>query len=401
MILGLPFTEYEHESYNDSVFIFDDLDHPNRNLPTPSQRVQKFGYIAETYEVVTEDGYILNMHRIEGSKKSPKSNNKPPVLLVHGLMDCSATWVIACPEKGLGYILADQGYDVWLGNVRGNRYSRKHVKYSTKDKNFWMFSWHEIGVFDIPAMIDYILKETKREKILYVGHSQGSTSFFVMASERPEYQQKLTAAFNLAPAVFMSKTTHPFIRLLSPYANNIKALMNMIGKYEFKPSGPFIRKVSKIICSDNTPTQPMCTNIMTLFGGRNEKELNNTLLPEIGQYDPAGASTRQFVHYAQLQNSGNFEQYNYGFLGNMRKYGSRNPPKYNIANIKMPVYLYYGSNDEMVNVMDLEKLYKMLPNAQKFLIPYKWFTHIDFIWAMNVDTLLYNNMLNVMSRHKS
>ncbi|XP_076683518.1 lipase 3-like isoform X1 [Andrena cerasifolii] len=397
--LGVPLEEENYKlsihtrvAYDDSKFL--------TSAPNPQERAEKAGYTAETHEVVTEDGYILQMHRITGSKKSPKADNKPAVLLVHGLLDCSATWVLSSPEKGLGFLLSNWGYDVWMGNVRGTRYARKHKWMTTKDKEYWSFSWHEMGLYDLPAMIDYILATNKQQKILYAGHSQGSTAFFVMASERPEYQKKIAAMFALAPATFMSKSTSVLFKLLVPFRNDLKALTDLIGMYEFMPTGTFIQEVAKLACKDGGILQPLCSSVIFLIAGPGDVEFNKTLISDIVQYDPAGASTRQFVHYAQLMNSGNFEQYDHGIAGNLKKYGQIHPPKYNLGSVKIPVYLHYGSKDVFVNVKDLYQLYKALPNAQKFLVPATAFTHLDFVWSKRTDTLVYNKILSLMQRHR-
>jgi len=37
------------------------------------------------------------------------------------------------------FVLSDAGYDVWLGNARGNVYSKRHAWLSTRDRMFWNF----------------------------------------------------------------------------------------------------------------------------------------------------------------------------------------------------------------------------------------------------------------------
>lgn len=43
-------------------------------------------------------------------------------------------WFLNSPEQSPGFILADHGFDVWVGNVRGTRWSHGHVSLSVEDK---------------------------------------------------------------------------------------------------------------------------------------------------------------------------------------------------------------------------------------------------------------------------
>lgn len=85
-----------------------------------------------------------------------------------------------------------------------------------------MNSWHEIGAYDLPAMIDYVLKVTGEQQVFYIGHSQGTTSFFVMGSVRPEYNDKIKLAIALAPIGYMSNMTNPFFQVLSLFHNSLE-----------------------------------------------------------------------------------------------------------------------------------------------------------------------------------
>lgn len=121
--------------------------------------------------------------------------------------------------------MAEEGFDVWMGNARGNYYSRRHVRLNPNailSTAFWQFSWDEIGNIDLPTMIDYALARSGQDRLHYVGHSQGSTSFFVMTSLRPQYNQKIISMHAFAPVAFMAHNQSPLLRLLSRYASDIE-----------------------------------------------------------------------------------------------------------------------------------------------------------------------------------
>lgn len=82
---------------------------------------------------------------------------------------------------------------------------------------FVLHSLHEIGTYDLPAAFDYILMKTNASQLHYIGYSMGTTVFYIMASERPEYQSKIRSQISLAPVAYFSHTRSP-IKYIAPYA---------------------------------------------------------------------------------------------------------------------------------------------------------------------------------------
>lgn len=85
-------------------------------------------------------------------------------------------------------------------------------------------------MYDIPATIDYIVKTTGREKIFYLGHSQGTTAFFVMSSERPEYQDKIQAMFALAPVAYLGRINNPVLQFIARFTGPLSVRNSNLSK---------------------------------------------------------------------------------------------------------------------------------------------------------------------------
>lgn len=181
-----------------------------------TELIKSKGYPVEAHDVVTEDGYILTIQRITGPRFSSglESNaNKPVALLQHGLLDASSSWVINFPEQSLGFVLADAGYDVWLGNMRGNSYGLRHQSLNPLQDQFWDFSWDEMSNYDLTAMVNYVTKTTSQPQIFYVGHSQGTLIQFAQLSKNKDLASKIKLFVALGPVATVRAIKSP-IKLL-------------------------------------------------------------------------------------------------------------------------------------------------------------------------------------------
>lgn len=53
---------------------------------------------------------------------------------------------------------------MWLANLRGVApYGRQHLELTDVMTQFWRYSFHEHGAYDLPAIIDHIVEQKQRE----------------------------------------------------------------------------------------------------------------------------------------------------------------------------------------------------------------------------------------------
>ena len=237
--------------------------HANSNTVfNTTELIRQMGYPAEDHDVFTDDGYILSVQRIPAHKPG-----RPVVFLQHGLLDSSATWALNFPNQSLAFILFDAGYDVWLGNVRGNAYGLRHKSLNTSQDEFWNFSWDEISKYDLIAMIDYALKTSNQETLFYVGHSQGSLILFAQLSKNRELASKIRLFIALGPVAKVDYIESP-IKLLAELgkATDELFLYEILGRKEFLPSSSVIKWLGKK-CNLPIFGKEICENIIFVLCG--------------------------------------------------------------------------------------------------------------------------------------
>lgn len=360
------------------------------------------GYPVEEHFVHTNDGYIITVHRIRGGRNdylknvSEKTEKKPVVFLQHGLLDCSATWVVNSANESLGFILADAGYDVWMGNMRGNTYALAHETITTKDAKFWDFSWDEHAKDDLPSMIYYALDHTNQENLVYIGHSQGTMIMFAEGSNK-KLASKIKLFIALGPVATLGSIESP-LKFFSDFGTNpyYNLIFDIFGIKNFLPSTMIIKWLADIVCTNQVTTPLVCDNIIFLFTGPSEN-LNNSRLAVYTHHAPAGTSVKNMVHYAQGIKDGVFQLYDYGDL-NEKKYNQTTVPALDVTTIDVPIALYWAEKDWLADPIDVKFLQKNLPKiVDDFECP-KW-NHLDFLWATNANTLLYPRILKLMKSY--
>ncbi|XP_069360899.1 lipase 3-like [Maniola hyperantus] len=356
------------------------------------KRIARDGYYSESHSVTTSDGYILEMNRIpfgryEKSDSSPK--RKPVVFLMHGLHNSAIAFIYLGPEFSLAYTLADAGYDVWMGNARGVINSRRHVTLDPDDyydrKEFFDYTFEDIALKDLPAMLNYVLEYTENEQLNYIGHSQGGTAFLVLNSVKPEYN-KIFKSVNLLAAVgYQRYFPSTALSVAAQRTDTIYTLAVRLGSKELGPTHKGdSEKIDEL--NENYP---------------HAKEFALTSLKEyldVPWEILAGASIKQYAHFGQNIRDSRFRSWNYGVLGNILTYGRFAPPSYNLRLISAEITMHYTVSDILLDERDVLDMARVMPNTKVRRVARDSFTHTDFVIAPDSRTLVTDYILEELNK---
>jgi len=252
------------------------------------------------------------------------------------------------------------------------------------------------GMYDIPSMVEKVLEETGQEEIYYVGHSMGSTAFMAMGHSRPDIYDKIRFANFLAPVTSEANMGGP-LGWISEAGGIIENFMDLLGVGEFLPSNWLMDCLASLFCHEDQATQGICSNILFVLCGYDYSQLNKTLLPDVLHHTPAGTSTYTLLHYGQEHVSGGFHGYDWGSdKANMAHHQSTTPPKYDLGLVSTPLAVYWSDNDYFTEPGDVLRTIMGLPNVLPGMnheIRFKTFSHLDFMWGIDADKYVYNQLL--------
>lgn len=358
---------------------------------------KRHGYPIQTHTTVTEDGFHLTMFRLQ---KGPNFvSGKPVAFIQHGFTQSSEGWMINDFKNSLPVKLIEAGFDLWLGNNRGTKYSQVSDKWTMAEKQYWEFSFQQMGAYDAPAQLGYVIKTTRQPQLTYIGHSQGTSQMFAALSDPKTHQwmnQHVKHFVALAPICYMTNFDQNLIKDLAYFREGVVDLLKSLKKYAIEKNNCSPSEANIVfyesIC--RTGENTLC-NLPYKLTDKYPQFVNLPLTGYFVNSKPQAFALQVMDHFAQLinQKSPRFVKFNWGVERNLQEYGQTTAPEYNLGNIKTRVTALVGTGDPFATVADVRNLQKAVPQMQVQTL--EGWGHTAFMLGSQSDGV-YNQLVQTL-----
>lgn len=169
------------------------------------------------YTTITTDGWAISLLRYRPGKID---KTMYPVVLCHGLSYNSQFWDLD-KDVSLARFLCNAGYDVWVPSLRGAGWSTKPPisrlrqlflrgdlyttggVFTSAGRGLLKLNWtvDDHIHYDVPAILEFVCKETGTRKVHWIGHSMGGMILIGHLDRHPD-ERRIASFVALAVPVF-------------------------------------------------------------------------------------------------------------------------------------------------------------------------------------------------------
>lgn len=399
--------------------------------------IERAGFQSETHLITTHDGYVTELINVINPLADRSQLRQPPVVFFHGALVDTASWIsgsirqhhpeiyprstesdgpITSSNRSLAFMLANNGYDVWLVATRGsNKQNIDHTHYRTEmlddllqdlakelseqkasrlidTLKYMDFSQDPLVEVEYPAQIDEVLRLTGSERVSLITYSKATQIVFKILASDPVHARRIHSLVAIAP-ILNNVGTSNFWKFMGKFAISVP---NPVGNFIF----------SQIVASSWTRRILATLNphtwyryAMSLVVGASPKYQTSAEPSIIGHF-LTGQSFTESKHYCQQILVGKLQKYDHGKDINRFVYdGLEEPPQYNITKIKLKRWMMVSGDQDTLGTPDSSKQYNDLQHFK----PDKWIrvpkaNHIDLLFALDNDVTVNKPVLEFMEK---
>ncbi|KAI8607148.1 Alpha/Beta hydrolase protein [Chytriomyces sp. MP71] len=358
--------------------------------------IRSGGFGSETHRVEASDGAWLTLRRVT---LRHESSAKRPVALLWPGFGGSANCFVCAPRKedNLAFVLAEAGFDVWLGNPRGvDTTPDENISHPTTSQDHttrptkWAFSIDDIVSHDIPSVVDFVLAYTHMPNLSYIGISQGTTAIFAALAVNEPLNSKINIVIALAPTLKpMPTSLNP---VLVPLFHKFKWV---VGEGAFPST--FSEKL-KQVAPPYLTYQFMKACTLIGFQSWDFSKIGDSMRQvAMVPHSFNGTSRRVVEHWIQtIESQTSFSHYLP--LSAFRRGFSHlfDHVSHTVAcpHITTRLHLFYSRSD---NITDIDHLQDNLP-VQTIFTEIKNYSHIEFLFALDVKEKVYDKVIDILCK---
>lgn len=359
---------------------------------------------------------------------------QPPVLLEHGGTIDPTAYLVASsiqhfPEKwprtaqdgpmkswnrSLAFMLANNGFDVWLAETRGsNDRNRRHIKTKAlktalkggnagknmtvgeqineiiSEWDYWGFSQDDIIAHELKSHMDTVLRLTGSKKLHLMTFSLSTPTSLAFLSIRPDYASKVQGYISMAP-IISGEGVSKFVKVV--FQTVCPLLPNSIGTLVLTDiilTQPF-RDAITLLSVNKRIRYSSVKSVITSFMGSSPKWRTLLDLNVIGHLFRS-LSFKELKQMCQQTRANKLQKFDYGPLKNKLIYNQTDPPVYDISNLKIKDWIVVSAANDLLSTPQVyEHLYKIVNPKPMAHIVAQGFNHLDLIVGWENDK--YVNM---------